>query len=689
MTTYRLLGRSGLRVFPLSLGTMTFGTTWGVGAPTPRRRATSSTPMSTGGGNLVDTAVNYTDGESERFVGQLIAGKRDRLVVSTKYTMSRTPGDPNSGGNHRLNMMRSVEASLRQLNTDRIDLLYVHAWDFTTSPPEEVMRGLDDLTRAGKVVYVGISDTPAWRIAQMQTLAQLRGWAPLVALQIEYSLVERTVEHELIPMAANLGVGGVMPWSPLGGGVLTGKYTRSDLDRTESAAVSGSRASVIASVGHLTERSLQIAAVVAEVASEIGCTAAQVALAWVLHQRCRFAGHRCAHGGAGGAEPRCHVGGTDLRSDRAPQRRQRFRIGLPDQLPAPADDPPADLRRHHRGSHPRHRTALIDVPPHLHAVHRKGSIMKRTTVGGLDVSAQGLGGCMGMSEYYGVSDWDTNIATIQHAIDVGVTFFDTADQYGSGHNEVLLGRGIAGRRDTVQIATKFGIDRSSGDDLRVYRGDPPYVKRSCDSSLLRLGIDHIDLYYLHRPPPQNAEIEDTVGAMAELVSAGKVRYLGLSEVSADLLRRAHTVHPIAAVQSEYSLWTRDVEHVTPVMAELGIGLVPYSPPLGRGFLTGAVQTAALDPPTDFRARNPRFTGDAAQHNQVIADTVRGRRRPTRGCCQLRWHWPGCTPKRHAWASPSCPSPAPVMRSVSIRTSPRWTLTSTPTLWRSCNRSATW
>ncbi|WP_158169962.1 aldo/keto reductase [Mycolicibacterium smegmatis] len=244
--------------------------------------------------------------------------------------------------------------------------------------------------------------------------------------------------------------------------------------------------------------------------------------------------------------------------------------------------------------------------------------MKRTALGGLDVSAQGLG-CMGMSEYYGASDWDTNIATIHHAIDVGVTFFDTADQYGSGHNEVLVGRGIAGRRDAVQIATKFGIDRSAGDELRVYRGDPPYVKRSCDSSLLRLGIDHIDLYYLHRPP-QNAEIEDTVGAMAELVQEGKVRYLGLSEVSADLLRRAHAVHPIAAVQSEYSLWTRDVEQVTPVMAELGVGLVPYSP-LGRGFLTGSVKAAALDP-NDFRARNPRFTGDAAQHNQVIADTVR-------------------------------------------------------------------
>jgi aryl-alcohol dehydrogenase-like predicted oxidoreductase len=245
-------------------------------------------------------------------------------------------------------------------------------------------------------------------------------------------------------------------------------------------------------------------------------------------------------------------------------------------------------------------------------------MVNRTTLGGLDVSAQGLG-CMGMSEYYGASDWDTSIATIGHAIDIGVTLLDTADQYGAGHNEVLVGRGIAGRRDDVQIATKFGIDRSSGDDHRVHRGDPPYVKRSCEASLLRLGIDHIDLYYLHRPP-ENAEIEDTVGAMAELVTEGKVRYLGLSEVSAELLRRAHAVHPIAAVQSEYSLWTRDVEAVTPVMAELGIGLVPYAP-LGRGFLTGSVKTEALDP-NDFRARNPRFTGDEGQQNQVIADTVR-------------------------------------------------------------------
>lgn len=244
--------------------------------------------------------------------------------------------------------------------------------------------------------------------------------------------------------------------------------------------------------------------------------------------------------------------------------------------------------------------------------------MRRIDLAGLDVSAQGLG-CMGMSEYYGSSDWDANIATLRHALDRGVTFLDTADQYGAGHNEVLVGRGVVGRRDEVQLATKFGIDRSAGDAHRIHRGEPPYVKRSCESSLLRLGVDHIDLYYLHRPP-QNVPIEDTVGAMAELVREGKVRHLGLSEVDGDLLRRAHAVHPITAVQSEYSLWTRDVEAVTPVMAELGIGLVPFSP-LGRGFLTGTIQSKELSA-NDFRSRNPRFTGAAGEHNQAIADTVR-------------------------------------------------------------------
>jgi aryl-alcohol dehydrogenase-like predicted oxidoreductase len=246
--------------------------------------------------------------------------------------------------------------------------------------------------------------------------------------------------------------------------------------------------------------------------------------------------------------------------------------------------------------------------------------MRKVSFGELTVSAQGLG-CMGMSEWYGETDWDESIATIGRALDLGVTFLDTADAYGAGHNEVLVGRAISGRRGEVQLATKFGIDRSGGDAKRVIRGEHGYVKRACESSLTRLGVDTIDLYYLHRPP-QTAEIEETVGAMAELVAEGKVRYLGLSEVDDDLLRRAYAVHPITAVQSEYSLWAREPETtVLGAMRELGVGLVPYSP-LGRGFLTGTVDVAALDA-KDFRSRNPRFTGDALTTNQAIADAVRG------------------------------------------------------------------
>ncbi|HEU5006703.1 MAG TPA: aldo/keto reductase [Jatrophihabitantaceae bacterium] len=244
--------------------------------------------------------------------------------------------------------------------------------------------------------------------------------------------------------------------------------------------------------------------------------------------------------------------------------------------------------------------------------------MRTIELGGLTVSAQGLG-CMGMSEWYGAANWDESVATIHRALDLGVTLLDTADIYGAGHNEVLVGRAIATRRDEVQLATKFGIDRSGGDDARVVRGERGYVKRAAESSLLRLGVDHIDLYYLHRPP-QTAEIEETVGAMAELVAEGKVRYLGLSEVDDALLRRAHAVHRITAVQSEYSLWTRDPETtVLGALRELGVGLVPYSP-LGRGFLTGTVDRTALGA-KDFRGHNPRFAGEAGDANQAIADAV--------------------------------------------------------------------
>jgi aryl-alcohol dehydrogenase-like predicted oxidoreductase len=240
---------------------------------------------------------------------------------------------------------------------------------------------------------------------------------------------------------------------------------------------------------------------------------------------------------------------------------------------------------------------------------------------GLTTSAEGLG-CMGMSEFYGSGDESESIATIHLALDLGVTLLDTADMYGFGDNETLVGRAIADRRDEVVLATKFGVVRDRENPTRrSINGRPDYVHRACDASLRRLGVDHIDLLYQHRVD-RDVPIEETVGAMAELVDAGKVRYLGLSEAGAETIRRAHAVHPISALQSEYSLWSRDIEdEVLPAIRELGIGLVAYSP-LGRGFLTGAITSPDDFDEHDFRRYNPRFQGENFQRNLALVDVVR-------------------------------------------------------------------
>jgi aryl-alcohol dehydrogenase-like predicted oxidoreductase len=270
---YRLLGKSGLRVSEFALGTMTFGDDWGWGAAKDEARKVYNA-FREAGGNFIDTANIYTNGTSESFLGEFVKGHRESMVLATKYTNAATGTDPNAAGNHRKNMMQSVEASLKRLQTDYVDLYWVHIWDQIT-PVEEVMRGLDDLVRQGKVLYVGISDAPAWWIAQANTFAELRGWSQFIGLQIEYSLIERTVERELIPMAKALNLG-VTAWSPLSNGVLTGKY------HGHGSSEAG-RMSADMMKGFMPEeqRSARIVAAVKTVADQVGRSMAQVALAWL------------------------------------------------------------------------------------------------------------------------------------------------------------------------------------------------------------------------------------------------------------------------------------------------------------------------------------------------------------------------------------------------------------------------
>jgi aryl-alcohol dehydrogenase-like predicted oxidoreductase len=269
---YKLLGKSGLRVSELSLGTMTFGEEWGWGASVDECKKMYDVYRAAGG-NFIDTANRYTEGTSEKIVGELIAHDRESIVLATKYTLKMKDNDPNWSGNHRKNLMQSLNHSLKRLKTDYIDLYWLHAWDYTT-PVDEVMRALDDAVRQGKILYIGISDTPAWIVSQMNTIAELRGWTQFVGLQIEYSLVQRTVERELIPLSRAFDMA-VLAWSPLGAGVLTGKFSGEKPEKTRIKEGSS----------RLSERNQSIAEVVVHVAKEIGISPSQVALAWLRQQK--------------------------------------------------------------------------------------------------------------------------------------------------------------------------------------------------------------------------------------------------------------------------------------------------------------------------------------------------------------------------------------------------------------------
>jgi aryl-alcohol dehydrogenase-like predicted oxidoreductase len=266
---YTLLGNSGLRVSEVALGTMTFGTDWGWGAPAGES-AKQFELFAEAGGTLIDTANKYTNGTAESILGDLLVTDRDHFVVGTKYSLNVRDGDLNAGGNHRKSLVQALEASLQRLRTDHVDILWLHAWDYLT-PPEEVMRALDDQVRLGKVLYLGISDTPAWVAAQMQTLAADRGWSTFAGLQIEYSLVQREVERELIPMARGLGLG-VLAWGPLGAGVLSGKYANPGVPAAERR------------LADVDPGRLAIARAVADIADGLGLSSSVVALAWLRAQ---------------------------------------------------------------------------------------------------------------------------------------------------------------------------------------------------------------------------------------------------------------------------------------------------------------------------------------------------------------------------------------------------------------------
>ena len=311
---YYLLGKSGLRVSEICLGTMTFGKEWGWGASKEESRKILDAYVDAGG-NFIDTANIYTNGTSEKYVGDFASYDRERFVIATKYTSNTRAGDPNAGGNHRKNMVQSLEASLRRLNTDYIDLYWVHAWDQTT-PIEEMMRALDDMIKSGKILYIGISDAPAWIVSQANTLANLKGWTEFASIQIEYNLIERTSERELLPMANALDIG-ITAWSPLGSGVLTGKYNKSsnkallnnivnkDYNQKESTTndsktrtISSSSISDeqndnrlnVASFSEISNtllkaRNLRIAEEVVKIAQEIKRTPSQVALNWIRQSK--------------------------------------------------------------------------------------------------------------------------------------------------------------------------------------------------------------------------------------------------------------------------------------------------------------------------------------------------------------------------------------------------------------------
>ncbi|PWA69224.1 Aldo/keto reductase [Artemisia annua] len=572
------LGTQGLVVSAQGLGCMGMTGTYGLPKPEPDMIKLIHHAVNSGV-TFLDTSDVYGPHTNEILVGKALkeGGLRDKVQLATKFGIRWTDGKVDACGDPAY-VRACCEASLKRLGVDCIDLYYVHRID-TRVPIEITMGELKKLVEEGKVKYIGLSEACA------STIRRAHAVHPITAVQNEWSLWSRDLEDEIVPTCRELGIG-IVPYSPIGRGFLAAGPTL-----VENLIEGDFRKKM----PRFQNDNKMVFERVNKMATKKGCTAAQLALAWVHHQ------------------------GTDVVPIPGTTKFENFNQNIgalsvkltPEEIKELESFASSDVVKGERHSVMRMTWINSETPPLL-----SWKVVPKVNLGsqGLVVSAQGWG-----SGNYGVPKPEPEmIKLIHHVINSGVTFIDTSDSYGPHTIEILIGKALKeGRlRDKVQIATKFGIRWIDG-KVDVC-GDPEYVRSACEASLKRLGVDCIDLYYVHRIDTR-VPIEVTMGELKKLVEERKVKYIGLSEACASTIRRAHAIHPITAVQNEWSLWSRDIEdEIVPTCRELGIGIVSYSP-IGRGFLALGSKLVETMRESDFRKNMPRFQN--MDHNKTVFERV--------------------------------------------------------------------
>ncbi|TVU13674.1 hypothetical protein EJB05_37094 [Eragrostis curvula] len=610
------LGSQGLEVSAQGLGCLGMAGFYGPPKPEADMIALINHAVASGV-TFFDTSDFYGPHTNEILLGKALqGGVREKVQLATKFGIRLDANGEREVHGDPAYVRAACEGSLKRLGIDCIDLYYQHRID-TRVPVEVTIGELKKLVQEGKIKYIGLSE------ASVSTIRRAHAVHPITAVELEWSLWSRDAEEDIIPTCRELGIG-IVAYSPLGRGFLSRGPKLMD-----SLSEQDFRRQMPRLQPENLDKNLKVFERVTAMATRKGCTPSQLALAWVHHQGndvCPIPGTTKVENfnqnvGALSvklspdemAELESYAAAGEVQGDRYPSKAATWKDSETPPLSSWKSEPATYDSQEHLAT-----AAMVMVP--------------RMKLGsqGLEVSAQGLG-CMGMSAFYGPPKPEADmIALIRHAVASGVTFLDTSDMYGPHTNEILLGKAMQdGVREKVQLATKFGVIFG---DKPAIRGDPAYVRAACEASLKRLGIDCIDLYYQHR-------IDTTVPIEVTLVQEGKIKYIGLSEASASTIRRAHAVHPITAVQLEWSLWTRDAEEdVIPTCRELGIGIVAYCP-MGGGFLSAGPKLIESLSEQDFRRNLPRFQPENLDKNLKIFEHVNAM--ATRKCCtpsQLALAW---------------------------------------------------